>query len=615
MKTRFLSLSPAGACLVALASVTAGLQAAVSVSLTPSVPSPAPLGTVVTWSAAAFGDGPGPLWYRFRAAPAGTDLRVIQDYGPSATLDWTATNHDGPYEIEVTARDTSTGESAAMTAEFVMTSLVAGGVPAVTPTANPLVFLYSAPPCDVGSRMRVQFQVNDEPVQSTPFQPCVSGRSMNFYLAGMRPDTTYRVHHTVETASALEDGPALAVTTPTVSLHLPAIDILQPAPFGGILLHSRQGNPPFATDLAGNLLWYYTGKLNAVTRVQDGGYFYSLLGNANQSASLMREFDLAGNTVRETNVARINEQLAALGLHSIGTFSHEALGLPDGKVLVLATTERILTDVQGPGAVDVLGDMILALDPDLQVVWTWDAFDHLDPHRAATLGETCSKGVSGCPPLYLASTAQDWLHGNALQLTSDGNILFSARHQDWIIKIDFANGAGSGDVIWRLGKDGDFQMNSSDPNPWFSHQHGPYFAPGSDSILGVFDDGNLRQAVDANAHSRAQVLQLDQKNMTATLLVNADVGGFSFAMGNAEPLPNGNTFFGGGWLPDDSCNLFEFDRSGNLLYQAHVHAPEVRTFWMPDLYTAEAPAPGVDSVQRCRPGQRPLDWECRTYLQ
>ena len=41
----------------------------------------------------------------------------------------------------------------------------------------------------------------------------------------------------------------------------------------------------------------------------------------------------------------------------------------------------MLTGVQGKGTVDVLGDMILVLDRDLQVVWTWDAFDHLDPHR------------------------------------------------------------------------------------------------------------------------------------------------------------------------------------------------------------------------------------------
>ena len=83
----------------------------------------------------------------------------------------------------------------------------------------------------------------------------------------------------------------------------------------------------------------------------------------------------------------------------------------------------------------------------------------------------------------MASSAHDWLHGNALELAGDGNLLYSTRHQDWIVKIDFRGGQGAGDVIWRLGKDGDFQINSSDPSPWFSHQHGPRLSPVDGTML------------------------------------------------------------------------------------------------------------------------------------
>jgi hypothetical protein len=55
--------------------------------------------------------------------------------------------------------------------------------------------------------------------------------------------------------------------------------------------------------------------------------------------------------------------------------------LPDGKILALASTEQILTDVQQPGPVGVIGDTILVLDRDLQVLWAWDAFDHLVRHQ------------------------------------------------------------------------------------------------------------------------------------------------------------------------------------------------------------------------------------------
>src|SRR5207249_3548750 len=102
-------------------------------------------------------------------------------------------------------------------------------------------------------------------------------------------------------------------------------------------------------------------------------------------------------------------------------------------------------------------------------------------------------------------TANDWLHGNAVSLAADGNIVYSARHQDWIIKIDYQNGSGSGDVLWRLGKDGDFRIDSSDPSPWFSHQHDANFEEGEKTNrLLVFDNGNTRRAENDGAHSRGQ---------------------------------------------------------------------------------------------------------------
>src|SRR6266571_9222476 len=106
----------------------------------------------------------------------------------------------------------------------------------------------------------------------------------------------------------------------------------------------------------------------------------------------------------------------------------------------------MLTGVQGPGTVDVIGDMIIVFDPSLNVVWTWDTFDHLDVRRAAVL----SLHAGSCAPHYLALDANDWTHGNSLQQTPDGNLLYSSRHQDWLIKVNYNNGEGDGQVIWRL---------------------------------------------------------------------------------------------------------------------------------------------------------------------
>src|SRR5262249_34989105 len=156
------------------------------------------------------------------------------------------------------------------------------------------------------------------------------------------------------------------------------------------------------------------------------------------------------------------------------------------------------------------------LDSNLQVVWAWDAFDHLDPHRAAILSESCTfPATVACSNFYLASTANDWLHGNGLQLTPDGNILYSVRHQDWIVKIDYPNGGGTGDILWRMGVGGDFQISSPSVSPWFSHQHDPNFLLDNQTML-VFDNGNTRISNLGGGNSRAQILHVDEAGRQVT---------------------------------------------------------------------------------------------------
>ncbi len=576
---------------------TAPIASAMSLALNPSIPSPAPVGTVVTWTANVSNADPGVLWYRFRSHRTDQPFHVVRDYGPVNSLDWTASNSEGSYEVELSVRNLSTSEVEATSVIFQMTSLVTGNTPVISPTSHPLVSLYSAPPCPTGSRMRVQFQSASNSTLMTPYKQCAAGLSMNFYLAGVQPDLSYSAQYLVNAGSGDQAGPSVSSNVPglsaslSASLGLPQLSVQQPPPntvVDPIILHASLDGQPNATDLSGNLLWFYPGILSILTRPESGGLFFGLVEDetADQSGQIVREFDLLGLTVAETNAARVNEQLAAMGKRQISAFHHEARSLPDGNMLVLATVEQILTDVQGPGPIDVLGDMIVVMDRNLQVVWTWDSFDFLDPSRVAVLGETCSAATAGCPPFYLATTANDWLHGNSVQLTPDGNLLYSSRHQDWLIKIDYNNGMGIGNVIWRLGVGGDFAIDSSDPYPWFSHQHdGQYVPRQAQSTITVFDDGNTRQFLNPDANSRGQVLQLDEQAFTATLLLNADLGVFSTALGAAQKLSSGNYFFDAGILADESALLVEVDPSGSPVYSLQSSGPEYRSFRMRDLYT------------------------------
>ena len=84
-------------------------------------------------------------------------------------------------------------------------------------------------------------------------------------------------------------------------------------------------NPPtgtvntLATDRVGNVLWYYDPVANAfpgyAPSLVPGGTVLLLGGEQDGvgGADRLREVDLAGNTLRETNVDAVNAQLAALG--------------------------------------------------------------------------------------------------------------------------------------------------------------------------------------------------------------------------------------------------------------------------------------------------------------
>jgi arylsulfate sulfotransferase len=575
-------------------------QTAVSgmtVGVSASISSPAPVATPVTFTAVVSGEPTNNNWYRFSVRQVNGPYRIIRDYGPVSTLMWTASDHEGTYEIEVAASNLDTGDTASGSATFEFDPIATVG-PVVSPTANSLIFLYSAPPCPAGRRIHVEFTSPDGIRQATPFKDCTPLYTTNFYLAGLRPNTTYTAQHAFERAvghpfvgsAGPREDPEVTFTTGNVLPNLYSDTILIPSPAGAsnpYLLGSSFGGSPVANDLGGNVVWYGPNMPTwSMTNPEPGGAFWGIVEvtPADPAQELIREIDLTGMTLLETNAARINEQLAFLGKRQITAFHHEARTLSGGQIAVLGDVEQILTNVQGPGPVDVIGDMIIVLNQDLNVVWTWDTFDNLDVTRKAVLGETCAINQGACPPHLLASDGNDWTHGNAVTETPDGNLLYSTRNQDWVIKISYDHGNGDGHIIWKMGADGDFQINSRDPYPWFSHQHDPHFA----STLLVFDDGNTRVSVLGGGNSRGQALQVDEQNMVVTPVLNADLGYYTSALGSAQLLLDGNYHFDVGFVQEnntiDSYSL-EVDPNGQIVYNAHQNTTLYRTFRMASMYS------------------------------
>jgi hypothetical protein len=262
----------------------------------------------------------------------------------------------------------------------------------------------------------------------------------------------------------------------------------------------------------------------------------------------VREIDLAGNIVRDLPMSTLNQELAASSLrdangktYSLRSFHHDVLELRNGHWLLLASMIKNCVDIPGCAGTDsILGDVLVDVDQNLLPDWVWNTFDHLDVNRR---------------PMNFP----DWTHSNAMLYSSDDqNLLLSIRHQNWILKIEFLNGSGSGKILWKLGYQGDFTLQgATDPTDWFYAQHGiNYFSPNTTGVfrLGMMDNGNDRvfpsgpvlcapgAASSSKCYSTMPVLEVNETTGTATMLTYyaPQPQIYSYFGGGAQLLENGD---------------------------------------------------------------------------
>ena len=594
---------------------------AVTITLSPSVPSPAPLNTNITWTATVTGGQQGHTYdYQFSAALQGQQ-QIVRDFNLPNTFTWVPWTVEGTYVVTVVVRDITSPPYIVyqpVSQQYVLLPIVtAPGGSAVNTTNHPLVALFSAGPCTVGHSIRVRFnQTGSQASSITNSAPC-SSSSANFLVAGMLPSQPYQMHWEEYSNTYFNSGPTLDFTAGALpanfpinekmTVNIPATGHDADFPVVTFALIPTAGQIfqywPAATDLSGNIIWYHKGPA-LLTRMETGGNYFTM------SYTALAEWDLAGNQTLGTNVEIINEQLTAKGFPNLtGLNNHETRRLPNGNILMLGSHDETSTVYQGgtqQDPVDILGDVILVLDRNMQLLWAWDSFANQDLSREATLDDLCYHLVEGCPPFNQNFvTANDWTHANAAQLTSDGNILLSERNQDWVLKVNYDNGQGDGKVLWRMGPYGDFtvlnppQNGCGDPQvfPWFTHQHDAAFQAqsGFTETFTVFDDGNTRHKECGSGNSRGMVLSVAEPQRTVYIQLLADLGQYSVALGSAQLLaaPPDPLFasFGNGllYLPADAAESDETDMSGNIVYQLQASQWSYRTYRARDLYTPTLP--------------------------
>lgn len=423
-------------------------------------------------------------------------------------------------------------------------------VDGVTVVANPNNVLSAVVTASLrdADKLRISYQAQGSTAASSTPEVAISGpTTITLPVFGLRPETSYSLWVTaLTTGGKSTDSAQVSLRTGSLPSYLPVFSVEKPGnPQPGYTmvawtainigpdLFSDQ-NAALIVDQDGQVAWYkeFPGHLVLDWQRQpDGNYTAAVDQAVPWSSESYRQFDKLGNQLRTWSVTGDN-----------WIDDHELRILPNGDALFFATNARTmdLTNVGGQSDAQVLGNLLIRLSSSNQLVFQWDAFDHLP-------------AIDDLDPLidHTGDTV-DWTHGNAIDVTADGNYLMSFRNISQVVKIDSRSGA----VLWKLGgSDGNFTF-LDDPLQGFSLQHGIRELPNGNLLL--FDNGANHQPPE----SRAVEYQLDLNARTARMVwqYDADPPLFAFAMGFAQRLENGNTLVTYGILP----YVREVNRAGEL---------------------------------------------------
>ena len=383
----------------------------------------------------------------------------------------------------------------------------------------------------------------------------------------MKASTTYHMRAQVQCTgnSTTSTSPDATFTTGPLpsSLNFPTLVVSRPNPSLSttenpgiesidVIVASSPGflAPAFFTDRDGNVIWYYdvgSGNFAFPFKLLPNGNILLNITNA-VTVSILREVDLAGNTIREMSMLDLQHKMAnAEGFDFLPFgYTHDFLALPNGHVIVIVACFKDFTDLPGyPGTTRVQGDALVDLDENWNPVWAWNSFDNLDVNRH----------IGGLP---------DWTHSNALLYSpDDGNLILSVRNQSWILKIDYRNGIGSGNVLWHFGFEGDFALSSAgvptdDPGLWFAMQHYPIVLTqnGSQTTFAIFDNGDNRIVNTEGlvcqewpvvphpaCYSRPVIFQIDESSMVADISWADPLPYYGIWGGAINQFANGNIEF------------------------------------------------------------------------
>ena len=295
------------------------------------------------------------------------------------------------------------------------------------------------------------------------------------------------------------------------------------------------------------LLAYYQGQSSAVPGSGQGEYV--LLDDHYNRVHTVR----AGNGLK----ADLHEfQLTPQGTALIGSYN--------------SVIKNLFSFGGLPGAT-VIDYVVQEVELDTaNVLFEWHALDHVG------IGDSYFPIVPLVP--------YDYIHGNSIQQTGDGNLLLSARHTWSTYKIDRSNG----DLMWTLGgKHSDFNplTTGADVNPSeayaFCWQHDARELP--DGSYSLFDNGSALYIPQRCGDSRGLQMSLTPPSGTtkgkATIMkvLRHDPNLDAEFAGNTQLRADGSWFLGYGGVPQATL----FDAAGTTQLNVNLTAFSYRAFLSP----------------------------------
>ena len=400
-----------------------------------------------------------------------------------------------------------------------------------------------------------------------------------FFLWGMRENLDYTIEIYTD-----EETPELLATTEFHSgilpdfLHRPRLvtnekELVQP----GFVLFSQTTDSEdpnkiplvLMVDNDGFVVWYYRHEFAGIAHLDDVQYIErtkTLFAGIHKYPSMADipaeegiEIDLEGNILWQSPDTTDY-------YYGEGSWHHEYDLLDNDTILFFRSNYQ--DDY-------LLFDTIVNVDRDYNELWIWSYPESPDYFGTVTCANTDD---SWC----------DWTHTNSATLSIADHLLYFNSRNLGFFKMDMQ----SRQVLWKLGKNGDFTMLSEHQFPWPDSAHAPKFYDETRKRVLFYDNGLMERGL-----SRIIEYEIDEESKTAeiTFEYNGLAEGkqwFGTAYGDADYLENGNILVTKGLvLRPDNSSIFEITRDGQVVWELYTEQNDI---FMVLLYNSEKLIPPLE---------------------